>query len=220
MSWLFRIEQACAAFIERAFAKSFPSDLEPAQIARKLVATMEAATRTGDDGLLAPGSYRVYVNPDDLERLAPHAAYLEREWAQLLADMAARVDVGFSGGGVAVRMEARPSIPAGAVDIEADVPSSSTRYVLRMLSGVSSADVYPVDGALRVGRADDSELKLADPSVSRRHAVVDLDRGAPFVRDLGSRNGTFVNGERIHVRRLSPGDLVVFGKTEMRLEGA
>ena len=48
MSFLAKIEHACAAFIERAFAKTFPGDLEPAQIARKLVSTMEAQTRSDE----------------------------------------------------------------------------------------------------------------------------------------------------------------------------
>ena len=61
MSLFERIEQACAAFIERSFARTFPSDLEPTQIARKLVATMEARTRGEDDALTAPSAYIVYV---------------------------------------------------------------------------------------------------------------------------------------------------------------
>jgi hypothetical protein len=230
VSWLSRIESACAAFVERAFAKTFPSDLEPAQIARKLVATMEAATRGGEDGLVAPGKYVVYVNPDDLERLAPHGAYLEREWSQLLVDMASRVDIAFSDGGVEIRMQPRASIPTGAVEIEPGTlvhtdpiefpraDSVPARFQLRMVKGIPAYGVYTIDGSLNVGRSDDSELFLVDPSVSRRHAVIDVDSGSPIVHDLGSTNGTFVNGERVETRRLAPGDLVTFGKTEMRLE--
>jgi hypothetical protein len=231
VSWFSRIESSCAAFIERAFAKTFPSDLEPAQIARKLVATMEAATRGGDDGLIAPGNYVVYVNPEDLERLKPHGAYLEREWSQLLIDMASRVDIAFSDGGVQIVLQPRESIPAGAVEIEpgsleqteriafARPEKAIARFQLRMVKGVPAYGVYAIDRSLHVGRSDDSELFLVDPSVSRRHAVIDVDSGWPIVHDLGSTNGTFVNGERIETRRLAPGDLVTFGKTELRLEG-
>ncbi|MBV8374777.1 MAG: DUF3662 domain-containing protein, partial [Candidatus Eremiobacteraeota bacterium] len=75
MSFFERIEQACAAFIERTFAKTFPSDLEPTQIARKLAATMEARTRGNEGHRWAPGSYIVYVNPGDFARLAEHQPY-------------------------------------------------------------------------------------------------------------------------------------------------
>ena len=63
VSFLAKIEQFCASFIERAFAKTFPSDLEPAQIARKLVSTMEAQTRDDEGRLRAPGSVRRLREP-------------------------------------------------------------------------------------------------------------------------------------------------------------
>ena len=80
--------------------------------------------------------------------------------------------------------------------------------------------VYPIEGAINIGRSDESDVFLVDPSVSRKHAVIDVDAGWPIVHDLESTNGTFVNGERIETRRLSEGDLVAFGKTELRLEVA
>lgn len=230
MSWFVRIEAACAAFIERTFAKTFPSDLEPAQVARKLVATMEARTR-GDDGhLLAPGSYMVYMNPEDFERLAEHRAYLEREWAELLRDMAARVGVYFFDGGPNVAMIAREGIPLGMVDVSVasdvtvSIPSSpvvaaAKRYHLRMMKGVPAYGVYFVDGFATIGRSEDSDIFLVDPSVSRNHAEVKVESESVEVTDLGSTNGTFVNGERISgSRRLLSGDVLTFGNTQMRLE--
>ena len=232
MSWFARIEQACAAFIERSFAKTFPSDLEPAQIARKLVATMEAKTRGTDAGLVAPDRYAVLVNPEDYDRLVPHREYLEREWADLLDDMAGRVSVTFPAGAAAVVLMQRTSIPKGAIeiDLEAHEPTerievprrapSVGRFQLRMVRGVTAYGVYPIEGPINIGRSDESDIFLVDPSVSRKHAVIDVDAGWPIVHDLESTNGTFVNGERIETRRLSPGDLVAFGKTELRLEVA
>ena len=232
MSWFARIEESCAAFIERSFAKTFPSDLEPAQIARKLVATMEAKTRGTDAGLFAPDRYAVLVNPEDYERLVPHREYLEREWADLLNDMAERVSVGFSNGLASVVLMQRSSVPKGAIEIDLDIHDpteridlprrmpSIGRYQLRMLRGVPAYGVYPIEGAINIGRSDESDVFLIDPSVSRKHAVIDVDAGWPIVHDLESTNGTFVNGERIETRRLSEGDVVAFGKTELRLEVA
>ena len=229
MSWFARIEQACAAFIERTFAKTFPSDLEPAQVARKLVSTMEARTRGEEGHLLAPGCYVVRVNPGDFDRLADHRAFLEREWAELLRDMAGRVGVYFFDGGPKVAMEPRESVPIGAVDVavESDVtihiadiptPTRAKRFHLRMVKGVPAYGVYFIDKVTRVGRSEDSDIFLVDPSVSRAHAIVEFDGDAPVVRDLSSTNGTFVNGERIANRRLMSGDLLTFGNTQMRLE--
>lgn len=232
MSWFARIEQSCAAFIERSFAKTFPSDLEPAQIARKLVATMEAKTHGTDAGLFAPDRYTVLVNPEDYERLVPHREYLEREWADLLNDMADRVNVSFGNGFASVVLMQRNSIPKGAIEIDLDIHDpteridiprrapSIGRFQLRMVRGAPAYGVYPIEGPIHIGRSDESDIFLIDPSVSRKHAVIDVDAGWPIVHDLESTNGTFVNGERIETRRLSEGDVVAFGKTELRLEVA
>lgn len=215
MSWFARIESACAAFIERSFAKTFPSDLEPAQIARKLVATMEAQTRGPEGALAAPSVYTVLVHPADFERLQAHRAYLERQWAELLAEMARRVNVTFPTA-VRVSMKERSSIPAGAVEIA--ISDAVKRYRLRMLRGVPAYGAYSIDKELQVGRSEECDIFLLDPSVSRRHAVVAIEGGAPIVRDVGSTNGTLVNGERVKERQLAEGDEVTFGKTTLRLE--
>jgi hypothetical protein len=229
LSFFERMEQACAAFIERTFAKTFPSDLEPTQIARKLLATMEARTR-GDEGHhWAPGSYIVYVNPGDYARLAGHQEYLEREWAELLRDLAARVGIRFLDGQPNVQMLPREAVPAGAVDVEpveeatvaidkAHLTRRGSRYHLRMLKGVPAYGVYSVEGRARIGRSEENDVFLVDPSVSRAHAVVEIDGTDPVVRDLGSTNGTYVNGERVEARLLRDGDELTFGNTLMRFE--
>jgi FHA domain/Protein of unknown function (DUF3662) len=218
LSLFARIEQACAALIERAFARTFPSDLEPAQIARKLVSTMEAQTRDEDGGLRAPGSYLVYVSPVDFARLADHQSYLEREWAELLRELGTRVGVTFAGGDARVALAARDRLPAGAIEIEVVEKDSPTQFRLRMVKGMPVNGVYSIRGKARVGRSEENEVFLLDPSVSRAHAIVELDGVAAIVRDLGSTNGTFVNGERIEARRLSDGDELTFGNTRMRFE--
>ncbi len=69
-----------------------------------------------------------------------------------------------------------------------------------------------------VGR-EDCDVILDDEGVSRRHAVIRLTDSGLVIEDLGSSNGTFVNGERIEkARSLSPGDEVRLGDTEWRFE--
>ncbi len=219
MSFLARLEQFCAGLIERAFAKTFPSDLEPAQIARKLVATMEAQTRDDDGRLHAPGAYTVYVNPADFERLAEHRRYLERAWADVLRNLAAKVGVTFEEGKAAVVMTARPSVPAGAVEIGVAEAAPTVRsFRLRTLEGVPPEALYALRRTSRIGRSEESEIVLLDPGVSRAHAVIEVAGGEARVRDLGSTNGTFLNGRRIETERLREGDELRFGNTRMRVE--
>jgi FHA domain-containing protein len=220
VSFLAKVEQFCATFIERSFAKTFPSDLEPAQIARKLVSTMEAQT-TGDEGRLhAPGSYVVHVSPADFERLADRRDYLERAWAELLRKLAARVGIAFDDGEARVGMVSSERVPLGAITVEVQGAAADATFVLRMVKGVPPNGVYSIQEKTRIGRSEESEILLVDPSVSRTHAVVEIEAGGAVVRDLGSTNGTFVNGRRIDVARLGDGDELVFGNTKMRFESA
>lgn len=217
MSWFAKIEETCAAFIERAFANMFPSDLEPAQIARKLVATMEARTQSVESAMIAPGRYSVFVNPADYERLLEHREYLEREWGALLADVAQRVGIRFDAQAPIVELREDDEVVAGAIEIEPQISTSSVLR-LRVIKGMPVGQAFQVAGPIRVGRDTECEIFLVDPSVSRNHASVEPVDGELVVRDAGSTNGTFVNGQRIQLRSVRPGDVVAFGKTEMRVE--
>lgn len=75
------------------------------------------------------------------------------------------------------------------------------------------------DGASHVvGRAPTSDVPVIDPTISRRHAELDTSDGAAVVRDLGSSNGTFVNGSRVESAKLADGDTITFGKVSFRLQ--
>ncbi len=86
----------------------------------------------------------------------------------------------------------------------------------------SAGSAHPLDDQLTLGREEGrADLALDDPGVSRLHARFALDRGAVVVEDLGSSNGTFVNGERISgTVELAAGDEVQLGATVLSIEGS
>jgi len=77
--------------------------------------------------------------------------------------------------------------------------------------GEQSAELTP-GRVLVVGRAVTSDLPIYDPTVSRKHAELSLTPSGVRVNDLGSSNGTFVNGTRITDTTVGDGDVVTFGK--------
>jgi two-component system, cell cycle response regulator len=84
--------------------------------------------------------------------------------------------------------------------------------LLLRLDGQDSGQVLSLAiGRSSVGRLDGSDLVLADPSVSRRHARFVADGDGFRVEDLGSSNGTYVNGEVVSQHWLREGDVVQFG---------
>jgi hypothetical protein len=71
---------------------------------------------------------------------------------------------------------------------------------------------------VRIGRGADNEVRLSDPSVSRNHAVIEREGGGWVIRDLGSTNGTRLDGERVPRGVLAPGATLQIGAFVLRLE--
>jgi adenylate cyclase len=84
-------------------------------------------------------------------------------------------------------------------------------YRLVSLDGDVSFELRP-GATLVLGRALSSDLPVLDPTISRRHAEIRAEGDGVDIKDLGSSNGTFVNGARVNMTRLATGDRVVFGK--------
>src|SRR6185437_12644750 len=91
------------------------------------------------------------------------------------------------------------------------------RFKLTSTDGMHSFELR-AGAALVVGRAPTSDIPVIDPTISRRHAEVELTESGVTVRDLGSSNGTFLNGTRVHTAVVNPGDLLTFGKVAFRLQ--
>ena len=68
-----------------------------------------------------------------------------------------------------------------------------------------------------VGRNDDCDVRLDHKSVSKLHCILVKTDGLVLVRDLGSTNGTRVNGQRVTTQRVNPGDEISFGSLKIKL---
>src|SRR6478672_10963142 len=76
----------------------------------------------------------------------------------------------------------------------------------------------PPGRSLVVGRGINSDIAIYDPTISRRHAELMIGTDGVHVRDLGSSNGTCINGTRITAGRLHPNDSITFGKVLFQLK--
>jgi hypothetical protein len=76
-------------------------------------------------------------------------------------------------------------------------------------------------GSTVIGRGEAAQVRIADVGISRQHARVDYDGARVVITDLGSTNGTAVNGTRVNAAALQPGDVVQIGTTTLtfRLDG-
>lgn len=100
--------------------------------------------------------------------------------------------------------------------------SPRTRLALRFISGKYQGGEFPIEDnrEIIVGRSSDLDMVLVEEMVSRRHAKIQLKDGTIHIEDLGSTNGTFVNGERIVKSRLKEGDRVLIGSNILKVVSA
>lgn len=92
------------------------------------------------------------------------------------------------------------------------------RYALRFISGKYQGGEFPLrmNREIIIGRSSDLDMVLVEDMVSRRHAKITTTEGDIFIQDMGSTNGTFVNGAKITKQFLRDGDEVRIGEARMK----
>ena len=92
-------------------------------------------------------------------------------------------------------------------------------YVLRFISGKYQGGEFPIvpEKQIIVGRSSDLDMVLVEDMVSRKHARIAMQGDQIWIEDLGSTNGTFVNGEKIKRARLKEGDRVLIGTSILKV---
>lgn len=96
------------------------------------------------------------------------------------------------------------------------VPSS---YALKFISGKYQGGEFPLkaEKQIVIGRSSDLDMVLVEDMVSRKHAKISIEGGQISIEDLGSTNGTFVNGEKVKQARLKEGDRILIGTSILKL---
>jgi hypothetical protein len=213
-----QFEHRLERLVEGAFAKAFRSGLQPVEIARRVTREMDLRRTVAPRGTLAPNHFTVAVSTSDWDRFAPIAGELVDELTAVARDHAREEHYVFLGS-VSVELVADPQLSPGMLLIAGEMVQSEHG---------PSALVLP-DGArvaigaepVTIGRLPQCDVTLADPNVSRRHAEVrraeDAAEGHLLI-DLGSTNGTKVNGIGVRNHRLQHGDEITVGSTKLRYE--
>lgn len=103
-----------------------------------------------------------------------------------------------------------PELPGAALHEPASDAPGDPRVVLRGVGGQYHGRSFTLEQPRLVGRSTDADIRIDDPSFADRHARLDLVGDDVILRDLGSAEGTLVNGEAMRDALLRPGDQVVF----------
>jgi len=211
-------ERRLERLVEGVFAKAFRSSLRPVELGRRLIREMDDQRTVNVQGnVAAPNHFTITLGPDD------HAQFAEIEESLLraLADEArghAREEGYVFMGPVEVLLKRDDELGVGSFGLSARFKegaggTSGGSLVLEDGTRITLSDAVAV-----IGRGADSAVRLADASVSRRHAEVRRTGDGWTVVDLGSTNGTRVNGSPVTERRLEDGDTIAAGDAKLRFE--
>lgn len=213
---LHEFERRLERLVEGVFAKAFRSRLTPVELGRRLTREMDIRRTVGVRGVIAPNRFRFSVSASD------HDAFSSFE-KSLLSDLAgyarehARAEGYTFVGPVEVTIEADERRGPGEFSIDSEVVEGP---------GGAPGALVLADGArvelgsdpVSIGRSPDSDVVLADAEVSRQHAEVRQRDGGYVIVDLGSMNGTKVNGVGVRERQLEDGDVITIGAAQLRFE--
>lgn len=200
---------------------------------------MEDNQTVGVGKVFAPNSYEVALNPREYDSFERYRTSLEREMATYLQERARALnltlisrpqvelvpDEKLKVGAVRVRswqqdLESGEGLdhveftqPLAVVEKRRTLPQTAT---LTVVAGPDSGRRYTLlPTKTRIGRGVDNEVVLEDARVSRHHAELYLRGSEWYLRDLGSTNGTYVNGYGSRERALESGDRISLGGVEL-----
>lgn len=213
-----QFERRLERLVEGVFARAFKGGLQPVELGRRLTREMDASRTLGVRGTITPNHFAFALSPKDLARFSSFEEALRRELAETAREHARAEGYTFVGP-VEVALESDEHMSPGTFLLSGDVVGTP--------GGPAGALVLPDktrvvlgEDPLTIGRLPECDVTLADKNVSRRHAEVRRKDGDIVVVDLGSTNGTRVNGAGVKERVLADGDVITVGGTQLRFEAS
>jgi hypothetical protein len=245
MSVLRSIESKLESLFEGVFGRAFRSNVQPVELARKLVKEMDEHRSVSVSRVYVPNEYTVYLASADRDQFAGYEESLCDELADYLTEHARREryvllttpvvkletddDLAVGEFGIATRLVrgARPA--AGAPPVAAAAGATAIYKAAPPPEPVDEIDepepeaTVTIDGEAHplpdhpvvLGRSKDCDIRLSDPNVSRRHAEIRPEGVGWTIVDLDSTNGIEVDGKRVKELALTDGAHFTIGTTEV-----
>lgn len=215
MGILDNLERGLERVVNGAFAKTFRSGLQPVEITAALRRELDTkAAVVSRDRILVPNNFTVRLAPDDYDRMKAMGATLTDELIRLVTKHAASQHYQFAGG-IKVALRSDPSLAVGVVQVDSENVSGSVTWVAVLeIAGKR----YPISKSRTViGRGTEADITVDDSGISRKHVEVLWDGTRAQANDLGSTNGSKLNGQRLVSAALEADSVITIGQTSIVL---
>lgn len=239
MKLLEKVEKSIELLVEGIPQTVFRQKLQPAELGRKLEREMLRQQQAGLGANLVPNHFDVALHPADFERFSGFRSSLENQMESWLTQVAQRKGCVFvdrvavtiressEAGKRNPRIEAkfsdhpasRPATAGHTSALPSARPSGNRTALLTLLNGTNHERSFIVPmGSTTIGRAPENDIVLDSQDVSRRHARIDCSASGIRLHDLGSTNGTRINGDGISVADLEDRDTISIGSQRLRID--
>jgi hypothetical protein len=235
MGLLDNLEQRLDRIVNGSFSKAFKSEVQPVELGAALQQEIDTRADNVAGQMVAPNLFVIELSSADHARLSPYFGTLISELTQLAnnyvseqryrilhrIDISFGLDSTFETGVFRIRStSAQPSgAPSAAVPnqavVESQIPVASMSAAdTPRLTDISGNEYRLTKSVTNIGRGTDADIQIADNGASRLHCAIVLGSQV-LVRDLGSTNGTTVDGRRITEAVLQNGSIIKIGNTTL-----
>jgi hypothetical protein len=203
-------ERGLERAVNGAFAKTFRSGLQPVEISSALKRELDTkAAVVARDRILVPNSFRVLLSPADHERMTTLGSALITELDGIVKQHAAQQGFQFAGP-VVIDLISDDTITKGMIEVESSNLADDVRWVPVVdIAGKR----YPLRSRTVIGRGSDADITIDDTGTSRKHVEIVWDGSHAQARDLGSTNGSQLNGRPFQKATLDPDSVITIGRT-------
>lgn len=213
MGLLDNFEKGLERAVNGAFAKTFKSGLQPLEITSALRRELDTkAAVVARDRILVPNRFTVRLSPGDYDRMSSLGDALIDELLELVQSHATAQRYSFAGG-VVIALEKKDSLGEGLLEIESvNVKGTVAWTPVLDINGKR----YPITKPRTiVGRGTEADITVDDTSISRKHVEVLWDGSRGQVNDLGSTNGSLLNGAPVAKAPLPSDSVIDIGRTRI-----
>lgn len=222
MGVLDRFEKAVSHGVNEAFDIG-GSNIQPVDILAQIRYQMDQSQTVLEGQVVAvPNEFVVLLHPQDLQRLEEfHTDRLASELAKHVTLYAHEQEYAFLGP-VKVSFLSAMDQPEGAISVDALIKRGPAAPVIST-PATPAHPIIDIEGQhwlltepiMVIGRGSEADIVINDPGISRRHLELRITPGGIVATDLGSTNGTYVEGRRITAATLVNGNELTLGRTHI-----
>lgn len=213
MGFFDRLEHSLERAVNTAFAKTFKSGVQPVELTAALRREIDTkASVVARDRILVPNIFTVSLARGDYDRMVSMGETLIDELKRQLTKHAQSQGYQFSGP-IQISLETAETLSIGLITVSSESVTGTVTWAGVLDIG---GQRYPLSrGRTVIGRGTDADITVNDSSISRKHVEIIWDGSRAQANDLGSTNGSLINGRKLTSSGLESGATIEMGSTRI-----